>query len=548
MDVHLLLPSFQQGVLIATSGWLLYGFLRVIYNVFFHPLSRFPGPAGAACTRWWLAYMQLGRGVDLYTKRAEYHQKYGDIIRIAPNELHFARPTAYHEIYNAQNKWDKDYEFYRAFDTDKSFFSQTEYLKSKHGRALISNLFSKQAISGLQHLVRGRLDCFCDALKEQHAAGKSSNLYRGFQCFSADTITNFLFGTSFDQLSFPDFRGNIVEGIDASIPTVTLMKFSPVVIWILRNFPPPILVLVSPDSFKGLILFKNALKTQIKNILRNPRSLDDAPHRTIYSEFLNPEVNKGHNIPTESQLLHEAQVLFAAGSHTAGTTLMTGVCHLLRSPEAKQRLVDEVRAAWPVLDQPPTYEVLEKLPFLASAFACLSLEPFPHERTEQTAVIKETLRMAGTVPIGLPRVVPRSGAVISGVKIPGGVRVFIYAYLSVAVTSDALRDQTVVSQSSFFVLYSEEIFAQPHAFVPDRWLQPGSKSLENWFVAFSKGPRSCLGINLAYCELYLALAHLFRRFDVTEDLSRPADLRFTEHALPLFKGQHLRVYCKPQSD
>jgi hypothetical protein len=50
---------------------------------------------------------------------------------------------------------------------------------------------------------------------------------------------------------------------------------------------------------------------------------------------------------------------------------MTGVCHLLRSPEAKQRLVDEVRAAWPVLDQPPTYEVLEKLPFLASVFTCV---------------------------------------------------------------------------------------------------------------------------------------------------------------------------------
>jgi cytochrome P450 len=42
---------------------------------------------------------------------------------------------------------------------------------------------------------------------------------------------------------------------------------------------------------------------------------------------------------------------------------------------------------------------------------------------EQTAVIKETLRMAATLPAGLPRVVPPSGAVISGVEIPGGVRV-----------------------------------------------------------------------------------------------------------------------------
>lgn len=48
---------------------------------------------------------------------------------------------------------------------------------------------------------------------------------------------------------------------------------------------------------------------------------------------------------------------------------MTGVYYLLRDPEAKQRLVDEVHTAWPVLDdQAPDYEDLEKLPFLASVF------------------------------------------------------------------------------------------------------------------------------------------------------------------------------------
>lgn len=40
----------------------------------------------------------------------------------------------------------------------------------------------------------------------------------------------------------------------------------------------------------------------------------------------------------------------------------------------------------------------------------------------QTAVIKEALRIATAVPAGLPRIVPPSGAVISGVRIPGGVR------------------------------------------------------------------------------------------------------------------------------
>ena len=115
-----------------------------------------------------------------------------------------------------------------------------------------------------------------------------------------------------------------------------------------------------------------ALKNQIDAILRNPQVMDDAPHRTIYRELLNPEAIKGHSVPSAKKLHHEAQVLFSAGSHTVGTALMTCVYHLLRNPEMKQRLVDEIRSAWPVLDKPPSYEELEKLPFLASYFPCIS--------------------------------------------------------------------------------------------------------------------------------------------------------------------------------
>ena len=78
-------------------------------------------------------------------------------IEFPPSQLHFAKPTVYNEIYNSQNKWDKDYNLYRAFDLDESFFSQTDYLKSKHSRALVSNLFSKSAVTELQHLIRGQV-------------------------------------------------------------------------------------------------------------------------------------------------------------------------------------------------------------------------------------------------------------------------------------------------------------------------------------------------------------------------------------------------------
>ena len=86
-------------------------------------------------------------------------------------------------------------------------------------------------------------------------AGKSSDLYFGFQCFAADIITNFLFATNFNQISFPDFQGDIVKGINMCMPTVTMAKHSLLFLWIVRYFPPSILTLLAP-SLKGLVVFR----------------------------------------------------------------------------------------------------------------------------------------------------------------------------------------------------------------------------------------------------------------------------------------------------
>ena len=47
------------------------------------------------------------------------------------------------------------------------------------------------------------------------------------------------------------------------------------------------------------------------------------------------------------------------------------------------------------------------------------------------------------------------------------------------------------------------IFPDPLRFSPERWLQPDSAMLDRYLVAFSKGPRLCLGIK---CVVY------FRQF------------------------------------
>ena len=56
------------------------------------------------------------------------------------------------------------------------------------------------------------------------------------------------------------------------------------------------------------------------------------------------------------------------------------------------------------------------------------------------------------------------------------------------------------------------IFPEPECFRPDRWVN--NKHLERYLVAFGKGSRICLGINLAYAELFLTISTLFSRFDM----------------------------------
>jgi cytochrome P450 len=106
------------------------------------------------------------------------------------------------------------------------------------------------------------------------------------------------------------------------------------------------------------------LITQIDAILRDPTELTLTPHPTIYHWLLSPEANKGRPLPSRRSLLDEAGILLGAGSDTTGITLMVAAHYVLQNPQVRQRLEAELREAWPVLEEIPRYEVLEKLPYL----------------------------------------------------------------------------------------------------------------------------------------------------------------------------------------
>lgn len=69
--------------------------------------------------------------------------------------------------------------------------------------------------------------------------------------------------------------------------------------------------------------------------------------------------------------------------------------------------------------------------------------------------------------------------------------------------------------SSYNIHYTTDIWGEDAAdFRPERWLGEKGKKLDKYIVAFSKGKRMCIGINLAYAEIHMTLAMMFRSFDM----------------------------------
>jgi hypothetical protein len=75
---------------------LVYLVTNAIYNAYFHPLSKFPGPKLWAASHIPIA-ISISKG-SYSQKVKELHDVYGPVVRIAPNELAFAEADAVRDM------------------------------------------------------------------------------------------------------------------------------------------------------------------------------------------------------------------------------------------------------------------------------------------------------------------------------------------------------------------------------------------------------------------------------------------------------------------
>ncbi|KAK8090045.1 hypothetical protein PG997_005006 [Apiospora hydei] len=532
-------------------GWILYALFTAVYNVYFHPLRRFPGPLAARASNGWKLYMEVFRQESPVHLLQKLHQQYGDVVRIRPNELHFSSANAYHDIYNPSARWDKDRVQYESVGADHSMVSLIPYEEAKQRKAVLKSLFSHRAVSNLQGLVRRKVrprflvssneaprtdlfytqvDHLVQVLKKRNEEGKSSDLLMAFRCMALDAATDFCFGTSLDALEVPEFKAPLLVAMDAALPGFVVMKHFPLLRKIALHLPSwhketdhptttvqahrhPLPRPSRPPRTQEMV------RQQVANVIAHPEILKSQPHATVYHRLLDPEAQQ-HAHPA-AVLFDEANTLMFEATHTVADPTMFGLFHILSNPALHARLLAEIRSVWPDSDSDsdsdnaPRLEVLETLPLL-------------------TATIKESLRMAPGIASPLFRVTPASGAVIAGRGVPAGA---------------------TVGMSIYHVHHNAALFANPEHFDPDRWLQqpqddkPSKQdNLDQWFVAFSRGPRSCPGKNLAWCEMYILLSTMLRTFDLRLDRTTASDLAWRDCLVPYFTGRHLHAWCLPSKE
>jgi cytochrome P450 len=110
-------------------------------------------------------------------------------------------------------------------------------------------------------------------------------------------------------------------------------------------------------------------------------------------------------------------------------------------------------------------------------------------------VIKEALGLSYGVSLRLARIAPDAELRYGNWSIPKG---------------------TSVSMTAVLIHQNPDIFPSPREFKPERWLEDQDGRLDKYLVSFSGGSRSCLGINLAWAELYMCVAGLYGEFGSRE--------------------------------
>ncbi|MCJ1258246.1 Cytochrome P450 monooxygenase orf11 [Lignoscripta atroalba] len=491
-DIILLLSNWKVA---STVVFLLicYWAFATLRDVLKHPLSKFPGPPSAAFSNF--SYCRMFMGGRQPYKILELHNKYGPVVRTAPNELSFNTLGSWRDIYGPrkghQNFIKSDfYDGGNFADRAHSIVSVRDPVEHAKMRKYLSNAFSDRSLKEQEYLVTEVVDRFIDQIGER---GKDSlDLVPWFNLATFDIIGSLAFGETFGGVE----SGKTHFWISIVIHSLTQGALADCMTRL------PALAKVFKVLFPGMIrkLNEDTKKHEAYTIdLVNQRIRRETDRKDFMTRLL--EIRDEYNI-TDIQLAAHASDFVIAGSETTATALACITYYLLRKPEVMRHLQNEVRNAFKSYDE-------------IDAASTASLK-YLH------AVALEGMRLYPPLPFALPRVVPHGGDTVDGHFLPGG---------------------TIVSTNPLAASVSAENFDDPWEFNPQRWLGQNDTDTLEASQPFSMGVRSCLGRSLGWMELQLILAKMHFKYDM-ELLDESLDWHRDSMMHTLWKKPELKVQIK----
>ncbi|EEP77514.1 conserved hypothetical protein [Uncinocarpus reesii 1704] len=435
---------------------------RSIYRLYFHPLAKFPGPKLAAVTLWYEYYYDGIKGGQYTFEILRMHEKYGSL------------------------------EWVKQIPESHSLFGTSDHDHHRLRRSALRRFFSKASITQLEPLIAKKIRDMCAIIETHAGTGKPVAISEAFSCLSSDIATEYAFGrsTNFISPDNPKFEKNFRRTIETGSMVATHSKQFP---WI--------------RPLSKMIPIAQGVGEQVKALMDRTASGKEEGGNTIFHELLSGQLPPQEK--TFKRLEEEGQLIVGAGTETVGwgtscptqqsymslnhiAALSVTIFYLLSQPETFAKLRGELEEAIPDPSILPPVTVLENLPYLIST-------PIP-----PVAVIAEGLRLSYGVVSRSQRISPHEPLIFK----PG-------PNYQKGCTEYVIPPGQPVGMSCYITHHDPELFPDSRNFKPERWLDNEGKRhrhLDPYLMSFSKGSRQCIGINLAYAELYLVMSAVIRIF------------------------------------
>lgn len=172
----------------------------ILYNLFLHPLRKFPGPLSCAITT--IPHTRLTLSGLSHKKHLALHRKYGEVVRIAPNMLSFSHPDAIKDVRGHRRAGEPEHgkdPVSTRLNPDNIVGSNREH-HTRFRRALAHG-FSAQAMLEQEPTFQSYVDQLFARLHENCANGTVAVDIASWYTFTAfDLIGDLAFGESFGCL------------------------------------------------------------------------------------------------------------------------------------------------------------------------------------------------------------------------------------------------------------------------------------------------------------------------------------------------------------